>query len=132
MPFVNSQGPLPGLDFAVPDVYLQPPLMVPVPFMSMGFRATYIPVCFRFLLTCMPSHNMISRTPVTISGPGPGVASGMVCSESDNPKGSVKLFIQVMPATRALMDPTTQNGIAGNSIGLPIVPSQIRLLNPSG
>ena len=130
MVMVNSQGPLPGLDFAAPDVYLQPPLMVPVPFMSLGFRATYIPLGFRFLLMCMPSHNMLSRTPVTVSGPGPGALSGMVCSESDNPKGSVRLFITMIPATRSFIDPTTQNGIAGNSVGIPVVPSQIRLINP--
>ena len=122
------------MDFSAPDVYLQatPAGPVPVPFISMGMRITHIPICLRFLIMCMPSHNIICRTPVTISGPGPGVVSGMVCSESDNPKGSFKLFIQSMPATRALMDPTTQNGISPNSIGLTIVPSQIRLLNPSG
>lgn len=133
MPFVNAQGPLPGMDFAAPDVYLQatPAGPIPVPFISIGMRATHIPICLRFLLSCMPSHNLMGRTPVTISGPGPGAVSGMVCSESDSPKGSTKLFIQAMPATRALMDPTTQNGISPNSVGLPIVPSQIRLLNPS-
>lgn len=130
MVFVNSHGPLPGMDFAVPDVYLQPTPVgpVPVPFFSMGMRATHIPICLRFLLTCMPSHNIMGRTPVTISGPGPGAVSGMVCSESDNPKGSFKFFIQSMPATRALLDPTTQNGISPNSIGTTIVPSQVRML----
>ncbi len=130
MPFVNSQGPLPGLDFAVPDVYLQAPLMVPIPLFSMGFRITHIPICLRFMIMCMPSHNMLGRTPLTISGPGPGLLSGMVCSESVNIKGSVKFFIQVMPATRALLDITTQNGISPNSFGTTIVPGQIRLLNP--
>jgi hypothetical protein len=130
MPFTSAQGPLPGLDFAVPDVYLQAPLMIPIPFFSMGFRITHIPICLRFLIMCMPSHNIMGRTPVTISGPGPGLLSGMVCSESDNITCSVKFFIQAMPATRSLMDVTTQNGISPNSFGITIVPSQIRLLNP--
>ncbi|WP_172746000.1 MULTISPECIES: PAAR-like domain-containing protein [unclassified Neorhizobium] len=134
MPFVNSQGPIPGMDFSVPDVYLQPTPVgpIPVPFMSMGMRATEIPTNFRFLICCMPSHNMMNIAPVTISGPGPGVASGMVCSNSRNVKGSVKLIIQAAPATRALMDPTVQNGVSPNSVGTTIVPSQVRFLNPSG
>ncbi len=133
MPFVNSQGPLPGMDFAAPDVYLQttPVGPVPIPFFSMGYRVTEIPTVFRFLLMCMPSHNMVNVAPVTVSGPGPGVASGMVCSNSRNVKGSSKLFTQCMPATRALMDPTAQNGLSPNSVGMTLVPSQIRLLNPS-
>ncbi|NKN36407.1 DUF4150 domain-containing protein [Agrobacterium sp. a22-2] len=134
MPFVNSQGPIPGMDFSVPDVYLQPTPVgpIPIPLFSMGMRATEIPTNFRCLISCMPSHNMMNVAPVTISGPGPGVASGMVCSNSRNVKGSVKFFIQAMPATRALMDPTVQNGVSPNSVGTTIVPSQIRLLNPSG
>ncbi|MBO3761699.1 DUF4150 domain-containing protein [Ciceribacter sp. L1K23] len=134
MPFVNSQGPIPGMDFSVPDVYLQPTPVgpIPVPLFSMGMRPTDIPICLRFYLTCMPGHNLMNMAPVSIAGPGPGVLSGMVCSKSANLKGSVKLFVQAMPATRALMDPTIQNGISPNSFGTTIVPSQIRLLNPSG
>lgn len=133
MPFVNSQGPLPGMDFAAPDVYLQatPAGPVPTPLVSTGMRATEIPTCMRFLLMCMPAHNLMNSAPVTISGPGPGVASGMVCSQSRSAKGSSKLLIQGMPATRALLDPTMQNGMSPNSIGNTIVPSQIRFLNPS-
>lgn len=133
MCFVNSQGPLPGMDFAVPDVYLQvtPVGPVPIPLMSMGMRATEIPTNFRFLLTCMPSHNMTNVAPVTISGPGPGVASGMVCSNSRNMKGSMKLMLGAMPATRAFLDPTAQNGLTPNSMGVTLVPSQIRMLSLS-
>jgi hypothetical protein len=131
--FVNSNGPLPGMDLSVPDVYLQPSPAgpIPVPFMSMGMRITDIPICMRFLLCCMPSNNLMDEAPATISGPGPGAASGMVCSESKNAKGSAKFFIQGAPATRALLDPTLQNGMSPNSVGNTIVPSQIRLMNPS-
>ncbi|MES0884500.1 PAAR-like domain-containing protein [Roseibium sp. SCP14] len=133
MPFVNSQGPIPGMDFSAPDMYYQttPAGPVPFPLFSMGFRATEIPTNFRSLVMCMPTHNMTNLAPVTLSGPGPGVASGMVCSNSRNVKGSSKLFIQFMPATRALMDPTVQNGLSPNSGGTTLVPSQIRLLNPT-
>ncbi|MCY1669072.1 PAAR-like domain-containing protein [Rhizobium sp. SL86] len=134
MPFVNSQGPIPGIDFSFPDIYLQPTPVgpIPMPMPSVGMRPTEIPTCFRFLISCMPSHNLMNAAPVCIAGPGPGVLSGMVCSKTANMKGSVKLIIQAMPATRALMDPTVQNGMSPNSFGTTIVPSQIRLLNPSG
>jgi len=133
MPFVNSQGPLPGLDFSVPDIYLQttPAGPVPIPLFSMGYRSTEIPTCFRVFTTCMPVHNMANSTPVTMSGPGPGAASGMVCSSSRNVKGSFKLFFQCMPATRALLDPTAQNGLTPNSVGLTMIPSQTRLMSLS-
>lgn len=133
MPFINSQGPLPGMDFSVPDVYLQATPVGPVPFplLSVGMRATEIPDNFRFLVSCMPSHDMMNLTAASISGPGPGVASGMVCAPTSSMKGSVKFFIQVMPAGRALLDPTFQNGISPNSVGTTIVPTQIRVLNPS-
>lgn len=131
MTFINSQGPIPGMDFSAPDVYLQPTPVgpVPIPLFSMGMRATEIPTNFRCLTMCMPSHNLMNAAPVTISGPGPGAASGMVCSASKNMKGSAKTFIQCMPATRALLDPTVQNGMTPNSVGVTIVPSQIRVMS---
>ena len=130
MPFVNTQGPLPGMDFSFPDMYLQttPAGPMPMPLMSMGMRATEIPTCLRTYVMCTPVHNMANVAPVTISGPGPGVASGMVCSNSRNILGSFKLFFQCMPATRSLMDPTAQNGLTPNSMGMTLSPSQIRVL----
>lgn len=129
--FVNSQGPLPGMDLSAPDIFLLPTPVgpIPTPLVSVGFRATEIPTNFRCLIMCMPSHNMMDAAPVTISGPGPGVASGMVCSASRNVKGSMKLLIQAMPATRALLDPTLQNGMSPNSIGVTVMPSQFRVLS---
>ncbi|MCK7613494.1 PAAR-like domain-containing protein [Roseibium sediminicola] len=131
MCFVNSQGPLPGLDFSAPDIYLQttPAGPVPVPLFSMGYRSTEIPTCFRTYAQCTPVHNMTNVAPVTVSGPGPGVASAMVCSNSRNIIGSFKLFFQCMPATRALVNPTAQNGLSPNSVGTTLVPSQVRLLS---
>jgi hypothetical protein len=133
MAFVNSQGPLPGMDFSVPDVYLQatPVGPIPIPFFSICLRLMKIPICLRFLLMCMPGHNLMNMAPASLSGPGPGAASGMVCSATRNVKGSCKFFVQGAPATRALMDPTLQNGMSPNSVGTTLVPSQIRLVNPS-
>lgn len=119
------------MDFSVPDVYLQttPVGPVPIPLFSMGMRAAEIPTNFKFLLMCMPSHNMLNSAPVTISGPGPGVASGMVCSSSRSMKGSTKLMLGPMPATRSLLDPTMQNGMTPNSVGTTLVPSQIKMIS---
>lgn len=130
MVMVNSQGPIPGMDFAFPDVYLQPTPVgpIPIPLFSMGMRPTEIPTCLRFLLMCLPSHNLMNQTPCSISGPGPGVASGFVCGPSRSMLGSFRLFIQMMPATRALVNPTLQNGMSPNSVGMTIVPSQIRVI----
>jgi hypothetical protein len=114
----------------VPDFFLlvTPVGPIPTPFVSMGMRATEVPTNFRFLVSCMPSHNLMNMAPVTISGPGPGIASGAVCGPSHNAMGSVKFFIQGMPATRALIDPTLQNGMSPNSVGVTIVPSQVRMM----
>ncbi len=133
MPFMNSQGPIPGIDFSIPDIYLQatPVGLIPIPLFSFGFRISVIATCFRFLLSCMPGHNVFNKTPVTVSGPGNGVASGMVCGASGNVKGSAKLIVQCGLATRSVMDPTIQNGMTPNSVGISS-PSQIRLINPVG
>lgn len=128
---VNAQ--LSGLDYSALDIYLQstPIGPVPIPLFSMGMRTSVIPTNMRFNVMCMPVHGLLNMAPTTISGPGPGVASGMVCSSAKNVKGSSKFFVQCAPVTRALMDPTAQNGLSPNSVGTTLVPSQIRLLNPS-
>ncbi|MEM8811444.1 MAG: PAAR-like domain-containing protein [Pseudomonadota bacterium] len=133
MPNVNSQGPLPALDISSIDLYwlttpAGPVLMV---LMSIGMRASEVPTCFRVLIMCMPSHNAMNQTPVTVSGPGPGALSGMVCSASGNLSFSTKLFIEYFPGTRGLMDMTKQNGPTMNSVGNTPIPSQIRFYNPS-
>lgn len=133
MSLVNSQGPLPGMDFATPDVYMQvtPAGEVPIPFISTGMRATEVPKCTKVLAQCTPPHTVMDQAPVTISGPGRGAVSSQVCSASKSMKCSTKLILQNVPATRALMDPTGQNGSAPNSLGNTISPSQIRMVNPS-
>lgn len=133
MCLVNAQGPLPGMDFAAPDVYMQvtPAGEVPIPLISTGMRATEVPKCTKVLVQCMPPHNVMDQAPVTISGPGRGAVSSQVCSASKSMKCSTKLILQNAPATRALMDPTGQNGSVPNSLGNTIVPSQIRMVNPS-
>jgi hypothetical protein len=70
----------------------------------------------------------MNQTPVSIAGPGPGVASGMVCGPDHSLLGSFKVFFRGMPATRALVDPTMNNGMSPNSVGITVAPSQIRML----
>lgn len=128
MVMVNSQGPMPGMDFSVPDIYLQfvALALVPTPLFSIAFRATVLATCFRFLLQGTPCHHLLNQALASLSGPGPGVASGMVCSASKNIKGSGKLIVQAMPATRSLIDPTVQNGLLPNSVGTTL-PSQVQM-----
>jgi hypothetical protein len=121
------------MDLSVPDVYLQPTPVgpIPVPLFSMGMRANEIPTCMNYLLMCMPAHNLMNMAPVSISGPGQGAASGMVCSATRNMKGSSKFFVGGAPVTRSMLDPTLQNGMSPNSVGNTLAPSQIKVLNPS-
>ncbi|WP_319531172.1 PAAR-like domain-containing protein [uncultured Cohaesibacter sp.] len=129
--FVNTQGPLPGMDMAPVDVFLLPtpvgPVPTPVPNVSM--RATEIPDNFTILMSFMPSHDVMNQSAVSVGGPGPGVASGFVCGPSRNMSCSFKLLLKFMCATRSLMDVTGQNGATPNSVGMTVCPNQIRVVN---
>lgn len=133
MPFVNSQGPLPGIDLSPVDVFLLPTPVgpIPTPAPNISLRATEIPSNFNVLISCLPSHDIMDCTGVSMGGVGPGVVSMLMCGPSRNILGSFKLLIGFMPATRALMDPTGQNGAIPNSVGMTIAPTQIRLINPT-
>ena len=126
MPFINSQGPLPGIDLSPVDPYMQvtPAGEVPMIFPSTGMRATEVPKCTRVIVQGTTAHTIMDEAPVTISGPGRGMISSEVCSSSKNLKCSTKLVLQNAPSTRSLMDPTVQNGKLPNSVGNTISPSQ--------
>jgi len=133
MPFINSQGPLPGIDLSPVDPYMQvtPAGEVPLVFPSTGMRATEVPTCTRVIVQFTTAHTIMDQAPVTISGPGRGMISSEVCSSSKNVKCSTKLVFQSGPSTRSLMDPTVQNGNIPNSVGNTISPSQFKVMNPS-
>ena len=60
-----------GLDFAMPDVCLTPipspvgPIPVPIPYPNMALPMTAIPSQFNVMTVCMPSHNLMTITPMS-------------------------------------------------------------------
>ena len=123
--FVNSQGPIPGMGLAFPDVLLVPPLEIPVPFPNVSLSPTAIPTVPNVFLMCMPAHNLATERPVTVTGVGTGVLCGDDFGPGHDMLGSVNLFLAGPPATKLTM-PTNQNLI--NAFGFNIVPSQVVLM----
>jgi len=80
-----------------------------------------IPTHVSTFLTCMPAHNIATTGPMT-NGDNAGLMLGVVSNLDMGPerpiKGSTNLMFGCMPATRALIDPTGQNGVAPNAIGI--------------
>lgn len=70
--------------------------------------------------------------PVSVTGPGPGVASGMTFGPATPAKGSTKVFIQGQPMARSLSDFAFTNGTGatGNAVGI-IMPNQATIMNLS-
>ena len=120
--FVNSQGPIPGMSLAFPDVLLVPPLEIPGPFPNVSLSPTAIPTCYNVFLMCMPAHNIATERVVTITGVGLGIMSGDDFGPQENMMGSVTLFMGGPPATKMTL-PTMQN--LTNAFGFHLSPSQI-------
>lgn len=129
MVLANSNGPLPGMDFAAPNVgYLATPAgPVPTPSVSNGFKATVPPVQTKSFAMCMPLQTMNSDNPVTVGCVGPGVVSGVLYSEAQQVRCSTAVMISGGMATRWL-DQTAQNGPSPNCMGTTLVPCQIRMI----
>jgi hypothetical protein len=135
--FVNSSGPLPGMDFAFPDTCITPipspvgPIPTPLPYPNSTLAPTAIPTQFKTLLMCMPAHNL-TTTKVPSLGDQPGlllgVASGMVMGPQRHMMGSTNLFIGGPPCTK-MLSPGGHNGMSPNIPGLTIAPSQIKLMS---
>lgn len=123
--FVNSQGPIPAMSLAFPDVLLVPPLEIPAPFPNVSLSPTAIPTCYNVFLMCMPAHNIATERVVTITGVGLGVMSGDDFGPQENMMGSVTLFMGGPPATKMTL-PTMQN--LTNAYGFHLTPSQIVVL----
>jgi hypothetical protein len=123
--FVNSQGPIPAMSLAFPDVLLVPPLEIPVPFPNVSLSPTAIPTCYTVFIMCMPAHNIATERPVTITGVGLGALCGDDFGPQENDMGSTNLFLGGPPAVKMTL-PTMQNLI--NSFGFHLTPSQIVML----
>ena len=88
MVFLNSQGPIPALGFAFPDVCLTPVVApVPIPYPNFSMRSVSIPTVFNVFTMVMPNHNLLTMQPITMgdnAGVNLGVATGMVMGPSRN------------------------------------------------
>lgn len=121
-----------GMSMAFPDVCRTPvgPVPVPIPYPNMSMGLTSIPVCLTTFVGAMPAHNIATITPMSLGDFG-GVLGGMVSQMLMGPErtivGSVKVFLQAMPAKR-LLSVTGQNGMMPNMVGTTIVPSQVQVL----
>ena len=128
--FVCSQGPMPGIDFAFPDVCLTPAVVpVPIPYPNIALSTTAIPNVFHMFIMGMPAQNLMTTGSVSqgdMGGVNGGVVSGMVAGPSRHIMGSSKYFIGAAPATR-MLDPSAQNGMAPNAMGAALAPSQIKM-----
>ena len=78
---VNSQGPIPYVDIAMPDVCLTPvppsPAPVPIPYPDIGLGPTAIPAQVKMLVLGMPVHNMMTQKPIS-NGDNVGVSLGVM------------------------------------------------------
>ena len=129
--YVNSHGPMPGMDFAFPDVCLTPALVpVPVPYPNTALATTAIPNVPNIFIMGMPAQNLMTTGATSLgdmAGVVGGVVSRMIAGPSRHVMGSTKYFISSAPATR-MLDPSAQNGMAPNAIGAALAPSQTKLL----
>lgn len=129
--FQNSQGPIPAIGFAFPDVCLTPAVVpVPIPYPNISMRPTSIPTVLNVFTMMMPNHNLLTQQPMTMgdnAGVNMGVASGMVMGPSQNYTSSVKVIQSVAPVTR-MLDVSGHNGMSPNMVGVSLTPAQVRVL----
>jgi hypothetical protein len=127
--FANSNGPIPGTNFAFPDVCKTPvgPAVVPIPYPNVTMSPTKIPSQFSTFLTCMPAQNLMSVGTVSM-GDQPGVLLGvmsqMFMAMDRCHLGSFKTLIGTAFASR-VTSLSGQNGLSPNAVGATISPSQV-------
>jgi hypothetical protein len=128
--FVNTQAG--AMSMAMPDVCKVPnapaPPFIPTPFPNMAMSTMATPNQTKMMILAMPAHNLGTTTMMT-SGDEAGAMGGMVSNMIKGParhvKGSTKMMIVGMPATR-LTDQTTQNNM--NAMGTTIKPAQTKVM----
>ena len=59
--FVRSQGPIPGMDFAFPDVCLTPVVVpVPIPYPNIALSSAAVPTVTNMFIMGMPAQNLMT------------------------------------------------------------------------
>ena len=128
--FAKSQGPIPGMNFAFPDVCKTPPFAIPAPFPNIALSMMAIPTVFNQFIMGMPAHNLMTMDAISNgdeAGAMGGVVSQIIVGPSRHIMGSTNVFCGPAPATK-MLDPTAQNGPAPNAVGTMLSPSQIKVM----
>lgn len=128
--FARSQGPIPGIDFAFPDVCLTPALVpIPIPYPNFVLSVTCIPTVLNQFIMAMPVHNLMTMSAISMgdnAGVNGGVASGIFMGPGRHLMGSTNIFRGAAPATK-MLDPTLQN--LTNAPGTALSPSQTKVIH---
>jgi hypothetical protein len=124
--FANAQ--MGGMALGGPDVCLTPPAHLPIPYPNLSAQPMGVPAAYNVLFMCTPAHNMMTTVPLT-NGDNAGLETGLISHTVMGPARHVTAAFTVLvggaPATR-MTSMTVQNSI--NSVGVSIVPSQVKVL----
>jgi hypothetical protein len=126
MAYVDTNGPLPAMAMAFPDVCNTPmgPVVVPIPYPNIAMKIMAIPDQFEFIVMCFPSHDISVIIPLT-QGDDAGVLlgemSGTVMGPCEYMDGSQVLLVGGVPATM-LAASTMQNST--DAFGVEVAPTQ--------
>lgn len=133
-----AQTQMTAMNFGFPDVCITPisialaVVPMPIPYLNIGVNSTSFPEIFNQFIMCMPAHNLLTMTPMSL-GDTPGVLLGvwskMFMGSSRHMFGSFKVFKRIMPATK-MLDITGQNcwGMTINALGMAITPCQVKVM----
>ena len=83
--FAKSQGPIPGMDLAFPDVCKTPPFAIPIPLPNIALSVTAVPTVFNQFIVGMPAHNLMTMDAISNgdeAGAMGGVASQLIIGPS--------------------------------------------------
>lgn len=119
---------MPSAVIAAIAAYLQPPIMTPTPFPETAMKPTQIPTQVTTFHIAFTVGTQLFTAPVTISGPGPGVVSGISFGAAMPWIGSKKVFGCGQPFVRSLLDASGTNGVGpvGNGVAI-IMPNQCQV-----
>lgn len=123
---------LPSAMLAPIAMYLQTaPVPVTIPFPENSMLPTNIPTQVTSFYIAFTVGTQLFTAPISITGPGPGVVSGMTFGPATPVKGSSKVMASGQPMSRALIDMGFTNGLAiGNGTAM-IFPNQGTVHNMS-
>ena len=117
--------------FTVPDVCKTPLLVpVPLPYPNITFSIMHIPSVFKLMFGIGLAENLMTEGTISL-GDQPGVLGGIISSVFMGPdryvSGSLKVLAEGIFATR-LTSLCGMNGMPFNTMGMSILPAQLRVI----